>query len=752
MVFERFLRVTTLVSALFAAGCAATMGGGAGAAAGVSAGATATVGSYEPGVPAPPKASATWSASVELKLCTAGTNGISYLAALKQVRQMDGETVEAAADAPRNQGWAERFSQIAKTTKVEDCKEKVDGLLGEVGARHAKARTLCDLRLGDGGGAAFKDDTRAELDAVRTTLKDAAGKAKLAECQSTAASAEPTVRALVDQANEACSPRRADHEVVCSDALASYCQGTGPAPDAACLDRASSTDVTARGASETNAASRGLAGAGLESAILTGAADFFVERAEQEMSLFAVEVVGRELCSDDSAARPLLPKTCELLGPPPKGQDASTLGPTPAAIRAAAKADLQALPTTVVAKIKDHDKILACATAFGLAAAEEVGHGAALVDVLKDPTAVLENKWVLATCSPGAQSDIKNLAEYLTRFLAGAPGDVADRLRSGDVERLVSTSRELTNAPKDARSIGAALTEPGKVLAKVLRRLVELDRAIAAYHADPKPERRVVMVIAAIQTVEPILDYLARSSPNRGDIHTAIDFFADVLNHQYTDAIVAASSFRVTQVFPPNARNLLTLAAGFAQADSSDDVKKTLDDAALPLGSWRRKNVGRWGATLTGMVGGFVGYELVTEQPNAFQYVTNGGSLAPTLAVGPDIHYGLGGSRLGLQITVLDLGALASIRLDTPQVKDEATDQTATTNAKAESTPDVRVEQVFAPGLFAYFGWGPFAFGPMASFVPSLRPYKDAAGDAKPLSVWRVGAVVAVDVSVLPLF
>jgi len=72
MVFERFLRVTTLVSALFAAGCAATMGGGAGAAAGVSAGATATVGSYEPGVPAPPKASATWSASVELKLCTAG--------------------------------------------------------------------------------------------------------------------------------------------------------------------------------------------------------------------------------------------------------------------------------------------------------------------------------------------------------------------------------------------------------------------------------------------------------------------------------------------------------------------------------------------------------------------------------------------------------------------------------------------------------------------------------------------------------
>jgi len=40
----------------------------------------------------------------------------------------------------------------------------------------------------------------------------------------------------------------------------------------------------------------------------------------------------------------------------------------------------------------------------------------------------------------------------------------------------------------------------------------------------------------------------------------------------------------------------------------------------------------------------------------------------------------------------------------------------------------------------------------MASFVPSLRPYKEDNGQISPLSVFRVGGVLAIDVSVLPLF
>jgi hypothetical protein len=407
-----------------------------------------------------------------------------------------------------------------------------------------------------------------------------------------------------------------------------------------------------------------------------------------------------------------------------------------------------------VEKIATHDHNLACAAAVGWAVADEVGHGADLVTLLKDPQTLVDRPLVKSTCGDGAKEDLKRLAEHFKRVLSGAPELVANQLRSGNFERLVATTQELRDPKAADAGADVALNASGRIVADVVRRLVELDRSIKAYHAAPKPELRAVMVIAALQTVEPILAHLAREAPNKDDVHTAIDLFADLLNRQYADAVVAAASMKVVrEVLPHNARTALTLAAGVAQADSSDDVKKTLEDAALPLGSWRRKNVRRWGITLTGMVGGTVGHEFVTEEPNDHQYVTGGTSLAPTLLLGPDVHHGCGNTRWGIQLTILDLGALASIRLDSPDVKDQKTDATVgpQTHTDAEKTPDVRVEQVFAPGAFAYFGFGPFAVGPMVSFVPSLRPYKDANGEVTPLSVWRVGGVLAVDVSLLPL-
>jgi hypothetical protein len=508
-------------------------------------------------------------------------------------------------------------------------------------------------------------------------------------------------------------------------------------------------------APEAQATSRSpLVGAALQSAILTGAADFFVERAEQEMSLFAVEVVGNELCSDTSPAREFLPKTCELIGPK-AATTGDVLGPTPGAIRAAAKADLEALPVRVVEQLAEkNQKRLACAAAFGWGVADEVSHGADLVTLLKDPRPVLERRLVKDHCDEVVRKDLAALAEHLKRHLSGDPALVASVLRSGNFERLVSTERALTTAKDGELSIGAPLTEAGTTISEVLRRVVELDRAITAYRANPVRETRVVMVIAAIQTVEPVMAYMTRGAKYAEDVHTTVDFLAQVLNRQYTEAVVTASSLKAVAILPPSTRNLVSLAAGLAQAESSDDVRKTLGDAALPLGSWRRKNAPRFGATLTGMVGGYAAYEFVTETPDDELYVTDGASIAPSLLVGADLHQGFSWGRVGLHFNVLDLGALASVRLDDPEVKDQDTDSTvpASANLEAEAQPDVEFEQVFAPGVYAYFGFGPFNFGPAVTFVPSLRPYRDSSGDVKPLSVWRVGGVVAVDVSVLPLF
>lgn len=202
-------------------------------------------------------------------------------------------------------------------------------------------------------------------------------------------------------------------------------------------------------------------------------------------------------------------------------------------------------------------------------------------------------------------------------------------------------------------------------------------------------------------------------------------------------------------------RNLLGLAASLAQAESSDDVRTTLNDAALPLGSWRRKNESRWGVTLTGLVGAQFAYEMVVENAprtnatmtgSAPPNVESGPSIGPSLLVGADIHRGFYKDfRAGIQFSVLDLGALLSVRVDNPKV-----DPANATNENVDDGPVLRVEQVFSPGVYPYLGWGPFDIGLGVSFVPALRTV-DTPTDTRALDVLRLGAFLAVDVSILPL-
>jgi hypothetical protein len=177
-----------------------------------------------------------------------------------------------------------------------------------------------------------------------------------------------------------------------------------------------------------------------------------------------------------------------------------------------------------------------------------------------------------------------------------------------------------------------------------------------------------------------------------------------------------------------------------------------LDEAAAPLQSWRRKNVrGYFGATITGALGLAVAREIPVERTQADQKARAGTTLAPSLTLGVDAHYGLGGCRLargcrlGMLFNIVDLGALVSVRLSNPT--------SGANEAQAEATPEVRFEQVLAPGLMPYFGWGPLDIGVLVGFVPSLRPAHGAeTRNVEALNVVRLGAVLSVDISILPLF
>jgi hypothetical protein len=335
--------------------------------------------------------------------------------------------------------------------------------------------------------------------------------------------------------------------------------------------------------------------------------------------------------------------------------------------------------------------------------------------------------------------------------------DVNRLVRSGDLDLLVSrAARDLTDEPNDSAPHALAteteLNDRGKVIREVLRRLRELQRAIETLEKDSTGPNRAAAVIAALRTIEPLLVHAGDAATKAPQYFATISTIVEKIgSQQYIPAVIALAHSALlqdalgTERVGRNFRVLVTLSATIAEARSSDAVKAALEEAAAPLQSWRRKDIEQWGATITGLPGVGFAYELPVERTSSDERAPEGITVAPALMLGVDLHRGFGCSRFGLLFNVLDLGAVATIRLDSSQ---RASDE-----AQAEEKPEIRFEQVFAPGLYPYIGYGPFDFGVGVGFVPSLRPARDeGARNSEPLNVLRFGAFVAVDVSILPLF
>jgi hypothetical protein len=677
---------------------------------------------------------------------------------------------------------AELARKLTDISKSNTCSTDVAGF-DAVDLRLSQAGTLCDEKYRDGG--VKKEKMKAAVAGLRAALHAALEKAAKAAdqkaCQKVVTSeALPALvgkdqggkhtPGLIDLFVSECSSPGDLEQANCRIKIDAACKADPVAPSAraealACAKELGMSGDRSAGAPDGSrdpgdSTERALGGAALETAILTGAAEFLAKGAEQELSLFAADILADRLCGETSPAKPFLPKTCELLDP---DSDDPVIGATPAALRAAAKADLENLPVEVLKHLEKKDENLACAAAFAWGTTEEIARGVALADLLKDPTPVLDKPLVKTYCAE-FEAAIKGLAEHIKARLNEAPA-LAESLRSGQVDRLLALDQTL----RSDEELRATVRE-------VLLRLKILDQAVKTHRENPSDDTRAAMITAALQTVAPILVYVAPNT--KDDVHTTVKLISEVLNRDFTAALVTAAQLEVLMCdapgggdpreklateakkstrscfLPPNARNALSLAAGLAQAESSDDVRGTLEDAALPLGSWRRKNERRFGGTLTGMVGAHVAQELVLKEPAQNRQVRPGPTLAPSLLVGADLHGGISRNfRIGLHLNVLDLGALASIRLTKPEVEDSTTGQeVADTDTSAEAAPEVRFEQVFAPGGLAYVGWRAFNLGAAVTFVPSLRPGRTQSGEIKPLHVLRVGAVLAVDVSILPLF
>ncbi|HKY38817.1 MAG TPA: hypothetical protein VJN18_22905 [Polyangiaceae bacterium] len=488
-------------------------------------------------------------------------------------------------------------------------------------------------------------------------------------------------------------------------------------------------------------------GASLETRLLTGTAEFFEARAKEEAKLFAYEVVKNHLCDCESEVKPYLVNTCALF------ESDETLAATPGAIREAVRADLDGLPAVLVGKLRQKNQVLACGAALAWTFGSEAIEGADVLELLANAGLIVNAPLVkdpqdAPACTVATRELIVEIAAELKKQLQDRPR-LERAVKEGNFARALSGDSR-------TRDVYAKAPEYAEVLEKVLARVRQLDQAHQAWRKDPSRENRAAVVRAGLRTIEPIVAFAVSKQQGSGDegraaeaATLAIKLTGQLVNREYAASVVTAAQLGTTaKIVNGTTRNLLGLAAGLAQAESSDEVRATLEDAALPLGSWRRKNEKRVGLTLTGLVGVQAGYEIVLEKTPADGTVEPGSAFAPTLLIGPDVHYGTGkGIRIGAQLSILDLGALLSFRLSDPEVDPPSGMATET----AEQTPDIKVEQVFSPGLYPYLGIGPFTIGPAFSFVPSLRRAGTAASQDS-LNVIRVGGFAAVDVSVLPLY
>lgn len=172
-----------------------------------------------------------------------------------------------------------------------------------------------------------------------------------------------------------------------------------------------------------------------------------------------------------------------------------------------------------------------------------------------------------------------------------------------------------------------------------------------------------------------------------------------------------------------------------------DALAETLDDAAEPVGGWRRKGTADFILSITAHPGLFAGGEL-RWGPYGDRYERGAAyGVAPALTFPLGLEFSFGteswiGSPIGLFVSVLD--PLAYLQYDASQGAD---------------LPAPQLITVFAPGLGIRLGFRntPFSIMPWATYRPGLRAEtRGVSGEGA--SVFQVGIAVTVDVTLWELF
>lgn len=246
-------------------------------------------------------------------------------------------------------------------------------------------------------------------------------------------------------------------------------------------------------------------------------------------------------------------------------------------------------------------------------------------------------------------------------------------------------------------------------------------------------------VLGMVQTwadvLEPVVDRNATFAvaPYIGDVRT---ISRQLVAKRYAEAVTGMLALTSDLghhqiVVPVEMLRFTSFAAALAQADSASQVAQVFEDYAAPVGGYlgKRKAEGMY-VTLNAYLGASGGWERAAGKW--------GGIAGIGAPVGIEAGWSRRGVSLGFLAQLIDVGALASYRLDA------AADSLRT-------APEVGFSQVFSPGLYAVLGFKdlPIALGVGVAYAPKLRAYVNGITPAA--GATQTSLFLAVDVPVLRL-
>jgi hypothetical protein len=190
---------------------------------------------------------------------------------------------------------------------------------------------------------------------------------------------------------------------------------------------------------------------------------------------------------------------------------------------------------------------------------------------------------------------------------------------------------------------------------------------------------------------------------------SAISIYYNIRSDNYASAISNAFIIvdqTLSDKYPQKEKILRygSFMASIVQAESADDVEKAIEAVALPAGSASMKKNSPLSIGLNAYLGAFIGQEYLTDKASE-NWGKTAGVAAP---IGIAVSTRLWTASLTGFVSVLDLGAVASYRLD-----DENT----------EDLPELTLQNIFAPGFGVIAGVPklPISIGYMYQLGPALR-------------------------------